>query len=128
MSVVEDGDTGLFQVAGSNYPASVAPADVIALLDGAVTEAVAQRAVDAVTLMARAYTRGEGFDQGVNADEPNAEIAAVVLSAACRLARNPGQLPTSESMGPFSFEVRGGFQGFTLAELAVLDRYRVHGL
>ncbi|WP_245906362.1 hypothetical protein [Mycolicibacterium palauense] len=78
--------------------------------------------------MAQAYTRGEGFDQGDSADEPNAEINAVILTAACRLARNPGQLATSETMGPFSFDVRGGFQGFNLAEQAALDRYRVHGL
>lgn len=108
--------------------AAVNGADVAALLEGAVTEAVAQRAVDAVTLMARAYTRGEGFDQGDDYDEPNAEIAAAILTAACRLSRNPGQLATSETMGPFGFEVRGGFQGFSLAELAALDRYRVHGL
>lgn len=108
--------------------AAVDGADVTALLEGAVTEAVTQRAVDYVTLMARAYTRGEGFDQGDNHDEPNPEIAAAITTAACRLARNPGQLSTSETMGPFGFDVRGGFQGFNLAELATLDRYRVHGL
>jgi len=75
--------------------------------------------------MARAHTRGEGFDAD---GAPNDEIAAAILTAACRLARNPGQLSTSETMGPFTFDVRGGFQGFNLAELAVLDRYRVHGL
>jgi hypothetical protein len=103
---------------------AVDSADVAALLVGAVTEDVAQRAVDAVTLMARAYTRSEGFDNGV----PNDEIAAAITTAACRLARNPGQLSTSETMGPFGFDVRGGFAGFTLAELATLDRYRVHAL
>lgn len=82
------------------------------------------QAVRAVTLMARAYTRGEGFDD----DTPNDEIAGVILTAAARLARNPGQLSTSETMGPFTFDVRGGFQGFNLAERATLDRYRVHGL
>jgi hypothetical protein len=105
--------------------AAVEANDVGALLgDSAPTEAVLQRAVDAVTLLARAYTRGEGFD----GDEPSAEISAVILMAACRYARNPGQLATSETMGPFSYDVRGGFQGFNLAELAALDRYRVHGL
>lgn len=99
--------------------------DVGALLgESAPTEAVLDSAVKAVTLMARAYTRSAGFD----GDTPNDEIAAAILTAACRLARNPGQLGTSETMGPFTFDVRGGFQGFTLAELAVLDRYRVHGL
>jgi hypothetical protein len=109
--------------------AAVQANDVGALLgDGAPTEAVLASAVQAVTLQARAYTRGEGFDQGDSHDEPNDEIAAAILTAACRLARNPGQLSTSETMGPFSFDVRGGFQGFTLAELATLDRYRVAGL
>jgi hypothetical protein len=105
--------------------AAVEANDVGALLgDSAPTEAVLQRAVDAVTLMARAYTRGEGFNDAA----PNDEIAAAILTAACRMARNPGQLATSETMGPFTFDVRGGFQGFNLAELATLDRYRVHGL
>ncbi|MCV7303110.1 hypothetical protein H7J93_26140 [Mycobacterium barrassiae] len=109
--------------------AAVLAADVGALLgDSAPTEAVLQHAVDAVTLMARAYTRNEGFDQGDDHDEANAEIAAAILTAACRLARNPGQLATSETMGPFTFDVRGGFQGFNLAELAALDRYRIHAL
>lgn len=104
--------------------ATVNGSDVAALLEGAATEDVGTRALAAVTLMARAYTGGEGF----TGDVPNDEIAAAVLTAACRLARNPGGLATSETMGPFSFDVRGGFSGFTLGELAVLDRYRVHGL
>lgn len=90
--------------------------------DTAVT--LAGIAVDAVTLLARAYTRGEGFD----GDQPNDEIQAAILTASCRLARNPGGLSYSESMGPFAQDVRGAFAGFTLAELAALDRYRVHAL
>lgn len=117
-------DTGSVPGVDGGTPAeAITGVDVSALLDGTVTEAVALSAVQAVTLMARAYTRGEGFD----GDQPNAEVAAAILTAACRLARNPGQLATSETYGPFSFDVRGGFQGFTLAELATLDRYRVHG-
>jgi len=104
--------------------ATATGADVAALLEGAATEDIGTRALAAVTLMARAYTRGEGFTD----DEPNDEIAAAILTASCRLARNPGGLATSETMGPFSFDVRGGFSGFTLAELAVLDQYRVHAL
>ena len=105
--------------------AEVQADDVGALLgDSAPAEAVLQHAADTATLFARAYTRGEGFD----GDVPNDEIAAVILTAACRLARNPGQLSTSETMGPFGLDIRGGFQGFNLAELAVLDRYRVHGI
>ena len=49
--------------------------DVDALLDepsAAVAAAIAQ-----VTVMARAYTRGRGFDDG----EPNEEISAVITTA-----------------------------------------------
>lgn len=98
--------------------------DVFDLLGCEANWDVVEAAVKAVTLMARAYVRGEGFD----GDTPCAEIAAVICTASCRLARNPGQLSTSETMGPFGFEVRNGFAGFNLAELAVLDRYRIHGL
>lgn len=105
--------------------AAVYPEDVMALLDGAVTWVVANAAVEAINLMARAYVRDEGYDDnGVPCDE----IAAVIRTAACRLASNPAQLFTSETMGPFGYEVRNAFAGFNLAELAVLDRYRVHGL
>lgn len=105
--------------------AAVTGADVVAFLGDAATEAVGVLAVQAVTLQARAYTRGEGFDDDGN---PNDEIAAAILTAACRLARNPGGLSYSESMGPFAQDVRGAFAGFTLNELATLDRYRVHAL
>lgn len=105
--------------------AEVTAEDVGALLgDSAPTEAVLTRAVRAVTLMARAYTRNEGFD----GNTPNDEIAGAILTAACRLARNPGGLSFSETMGPFGLDIRGGFQGFNLAELAALDRYRIHAL
>lgn len=95
--------------------AEVEPADVDELLAGG-TDLI----VPLITTMARAYTRGQGFD----GDEPNDEIAAVIVTAAARLVANPKQIGTSSTAGPFSEDVRGGFTGWTLAELFVLNRYR----
>ncbi|MBS9534256.1 hypothetical protein KIH27_11725 [Mycobacterium sp. M1] len=69
-----------------------------------------------VTALARGYTRGIGFD----ASEPNDEIAAVIVTATARLVANPQQLSTDVG----NVSIRGGFSGFNLAELFVLNRYR----
>ncbi|OMC09227.1 hypothetical protein [Mycolicibacterium fortuitum] len=99
----------------------VTGADVAAFLgqgDGdAPAVALAGQHVQIVTAMARAYTRGRGF----NGAEPNAEIAAVITTATARLVANPEQIPTTVG----SVDIRGGFTGWTLAELFVLNRYRV---
>ena len=97
----------------------VSSQDVESLLDtptAAVAAAIAQ-----VTVMARAYTRGRGFDDG----EPNDEIAAVITTASARLAANGRQTLAREKVDDVEREVRSSFQGWTLAELAVLNRYRV---
>lgn len=65
------------------------------------------------------YTRGRGFNADGN---PDARLQRVIVSAAARLARNPDGLRrldidnVSESLTVF--------QGFHLAELAVLNNYR----
>lgn len=69
-----------------------------------------------VTQMCRAYTRDMGFADGV----PNDEIASVIVTAAARLVANPQQL--ANDVGGVS--MRGGFNGFNLAERMVLNRYR----
>lgn len=94
---------------------AVDPDDVVALSHEG--DGVAELVVPLITTMARAYTRGRGFDED---DEPNAEIAAVITTASTRLFANPEQL--SYDVGAVS--MRGGFNGFNLAELAVLNRYR----
>lgn len=95
-------------------------ADVEALLGdlptGAVPAAIAQ-----VTVMARAYTRGNGFDDG----DPNEEITAVITTAAARLASNGTGTMYRKRVDDVEVEYRSSFQGWTLAELAVLNRYRV---
>lgn len=55
-----------------------------------------------------------------------ADLAAVALAATMRLAPNPAQRTseTTTTEGAGSHRVEGSFQGFTLAEMAVLNRYR----
>lgn len=86
------------------------------------TLATAEQAVPVVTVMVKAYVRG-GADW-----EPNDELDAVIVTAAARMVSNPGQLPTDSTAGAFSQSVRGAFQGWTLAELFVLNRYRKRAL
>lgn len=97
----------------------VSSTDVEALLDSpsaAVDAAIAQ-----VTVLARAYTRGRGFDAG----EPNDELSAVITTASARLAANGRQTLGRKKVDDVEHEVRSSFLGWTLAELAVLNRYRV---
>ena len=84
--------------------------------------ATAEQAIPVVTVMVRAYVRG-------NAEwEPNEELHAVIVTAAARMLSNPSGLAHDETAGPFSRSVRGAFQGWTLAELFVLNRYRKRAL
>lgn len=80
-----------------------------------------QQAIPIITTMARAYTRGRGFDHW---SDPSEELESVIATAAARLASNPTQLPIDETAGPFSRSLRGAFTGWTIGELAVLNRYR----
>ncbi|WP_347957093.1 hypothetical protein [Gordonia aichiensis] len=81
---------------------------------------LAEQHIPIVEAMARAYTRGRGFDD----DGPYDDVGAVITTASARLMTNPGQLAGDRSAGPYSESVRGGFTGWTLAELFVLNRYR----
>lgn len=76
--------------------------------------------VGIVTAMARAYTRGGGFAAG----SPNEEIGAVILTAAARLLAHPRQVQLGEVVGPMSVTFGRGFDGWTVAETFVLNRYR----
>jgi hypothetical protein len=51
-------------------------------------------------------------------------LAAVITTAAARLASNTRQLRYSETAGPFTADFRSAFDGWTVAELYVLNRYR----
>ncbi|AYE94822.1 hypothetical protein C0J29_08540 [Mycobacterium paragordonae] len=89
-------------------------------LDGGQATAV----LGIVSAMAASYTRGQGYSDG----EPNADVRAVILSASARLLADTSQIVSEEAVGPFSVSYRAGFDGWSVAELAVLNRYRVRAL
>ena len=68
----------------------------------------------------KGYTRDRGF--GADGYSPEAPLQAVIISAASRLATNPEQVYQFQA-GDYS-ERPAILNGFTLAELAVLNRYR----
>ncbi|MCK8644396.1 hypothetical protein [Mycobacterium colombiense] len=90
----------------------------------APTDAQVTQALAAVTNVAHAYTRGQGFSD----DGPNEEIASVVVLATARLLRNPSQLPVREQYGAIVVDYRGGFTGWTLTERETLNRYRAQAV
>jgi hypothetical protein len=102
--------------------------DLTALLYGdsgqTVDASAGAAALAAVSQMAQAYTRGVGWTAGV----PNPDISTVILLATARLLANPTQLLTDQTLGPSSASYRSAFQGWTVAELATLDRYRIRAL
>jgi hypothetical protein len=112
---------------GPLYP-SLSGHDVAAFLGRADDEqlvAMAARHLFEIAQLARSYTRGSGFliqdsDNAV-VFTPNAEIASVIVLATARLVTNPAQVQREEADG---YAVAGSFQGWTLPERAVLDRYR----
>ena len=91
-------------------------ADFLGQGDDTELVALAGQSVTIITAMARAYTRGNGFS-GVGA--PEDDLAAVITTATARLVANPEQLRVT--VGGVQMD---GFQGWTLAELFVLNRYR----
>jgi predicted xylose isomerase-like sugar epimerase len=108
--------------------ADLAGADVARFLGRADDEALAQLAgmhIAQVSALCRSYTRGAGFMMTIENDvvsaRPNDEIAAVIILATARLVTNPAQVQSEEADG---YRTSGSFQGFTLPERAVLDRYR----
>lgn len=80
--------------------------------------------VPIIATMVKAYTRGHGF----NGNEPNTELTAVIATASARLAANATQTNQNLTAGPFGRDLRSFFAGWTLAELSVLNRYRVRAM
>lgn len=89
--------------------------------DDMIPDEVAALAVDSATALVDAYTRGRHVDVK---GRPRPGIATVVLTVAARIAANPGQVSRYDQAGQFSSRRGVGFTGFTLAERAVLNRYR----
>ena len=116
----------LVAVAG-NEPEPVevidAKADVAALMgqpDNPDLVAVIDQALETIYQLVSAYTRGNGFTGGV----PNPELRAVIRTATARLTANPEQVGSTVG----GVTVGAGFNGWSLAELAVLNRYRKRAL
>lgn len=86
-----------------------------------VTDA-ATEAIATATALVGAYTRDRHMTRDGSDYRPG--IRAVVLTVAARLLANPGQVSVGFKAGSLAVNKGQGFQGFTLAELATLDRYR----
>lgn len=89
--------------------------------DDPETDSGVAAAVETITALAKAYTRSRGF----TAEGPNADIAAVIVTAAARLISNPRQFTYETHVGQSPRAWRGGFTGWSLAEQAALNRWRV---
>ena len=100
-----------------------AKADVAALLGQPANPdliAVIDKALTTIYQLVSAYTRGNGFTGGV----PNPELRAVIRTATARLTANPEQVGSTVG----GVTTGAGFNGWSLAELAVLNRYRKRAL
>lgn len=101
--------------------ATVHPSDVLTFL-GAHAEGQdalqLTSVIEVATAMVKGFTRGRGFNP-----DPTEDLAAVIVSCAARLFRNP-TLDRQQTAGPFT-QHPGVFHGWTLAELAILHNYRV---
>lgn len=80
--------------------------------------ALAGEHVAIITAMVKAYTRGRGFVGTI----PAPDVEAVIVTAAARFTANPEQVERYQAADYAETPTR--FLGFTLPELAVLNRYR----
>ncbi|KRE38219.1 hypothetical protein ASG73_04450 [Janibacter sp. Soil728] len=97
-------------------PTGQTVADFLGAGDDVELVALASQHVLIVTAMARTYVRGNGFTEG----DVSEDIAAVITTATARMVANPEQINTQIG----STAVWGGFQGWSLAELFVLNSWR----
>lgn len=91
-------------------------ASFLGLDDDPAVVALAGEHAPIIRAMAMAYTRGNGF-QGTEVQE---DIYAVLVAATARLVANPEQLHYAAG----SARISGAFNGWTLPEQFVLNRYR----
>lgn len=79
-------------------------------------EAQVAEHISVITHLAHAYTRGSGFEGGL----PSPALRGVIVSATARLVANPEQIESQVG----TVALRGGFKGWSLAELTVLNAWR----
>lgn len=89
--------------------------------DDALDDDLCALAVEAATAVVAAYCRDRHLD---GTGRPRPGVKTVALTVAARIAANPSGISRQDTAGPFSTRRSGGFEGFTLAELTVLKRYR----
>lgn len=91
--------------------------------DGQVADKAlaAKAAVDIAHSLIEGYCRGRHLTR-TGAYKPG--VRGVVLTVAARLVANPGQISVGMRAGSLAVNKGVGFQGFTLSEQLILDRYR----
>lgn len=96
--------------------------DKLVEFTGTGTAAQAAESLETIEAMVEGYCRGRHVDDLGNF-RPGVE--KVIHAAAARLLGNPSQIAWKEQVGAVSSSRMGGFAGFSLGELAILNRYRV---
>lgn len=106
----------------STPPTGQSVADFLGNGDDTQLVSLADQHVLIATAMARTYTRGNGFVDAVGTEPASVDdsIAAVITTAAARMVANPEQVDTQTG----SSSIRGGFRGWNLAELFILNSFR----
>lgn len=107
---------------GPHYVTLPTPAELLTHLgwsSSARNSSLATAHLEHVTELARAYTRGRGFD----GDKVEASIRAVIIGAAARSVSNPSNAYRIEAGSVVATPAR--LEGFTLAEQTALNRFRV---
>ena len=103
-----------------NVAAPVAAGLLVLLPFQTVDTAQATAVLEIVAAFASSYTRGQGFTDGV----PKSDGPAAILICAARLVTHPRQVGLTEVKGPESYQLYHAPVAWSLAELAVLNRYR----
>lgn len=93
--------------------------------DGTDQNSAALIAVEVAHGLIAAYCRGRHLDF-MGKYRPG--VRSVVLTVGARILANPGQISSNVQVGAATVRKGTGFNGFTLAELSVLDRYRKRGI
>lgn len=100
-------------------------ADLLSFVNGGalddLTEAKAGQALVLAASAVDAYLRGHAKD---DSGAYRQGVGEVVLMVAARIAANPHGILFRDQAGVFSTSRQSSFQGFTLAEQIVSNRYR----
>lgn len=87
---------------------------------GPNVDAQAAQALTTAKALVSAYCRG----REKRGERYRPGVEEVITMVAARILANPEQISVREQVGPYQMYKAAGFNGFTLVELAVLNRYR----